>query len=213
MRRPENEDSCDSARDRPRAQTIELAAAGVANRLVVRRASHRGPRQRGPVNVGALSGPAGIDALLGLIALVGLLVAAALSDLRRRHIANRLCLAVALLAVPYWLAVEPHHPAVRLAVQLALALAIGVVLFGAFAANLLGGGDVKLLTALALWLPPASLARALLIAAMAGGALGLAILILARRRIAEPTVPYGVAIAVAGIAEAAPHIASLLTRA
>jgi prepilin peptidase CpaA len=152
--------------------------------------------------------PAALDALIGLTVLTALLIVAALSDLRTRRISNRLCLTTALLAVPYWLVTEPTHPW-RLLIQIGLALGVGLVLLMPFIANLLGGGDVKLMAALALWLPPASLINALLIVSIAGGVLGLAMLLLARRW-TEKSVPYGVAIAIAGIAAIAPRMIDLL---
>jgi prepilin peptidase CpaA len=156
-----------------------------------------------------LPSPATIDALLCLGALVVLLTIAAISDIRKRHIANRLCLVVALLALPYWLVVEPAHPS-RLLLQGAIALVVGAVMIIPFVTNLLGGGDVKLMAALALWLPPASLPQALMIVAIAGGLLGVVLIAVARRRLAEPTVPYGVAIALAGAVEAVQRITALL---
>jgi prepilin peptidase CpaA len=160
------------------------------------------------VSAAILPSPAAVDALLCLTALIALLVTAAISDVRWRRIGNRLCIVVAVLALPYWLVVEPHHP-IRLLIQIAVALGVGIVLLVPFIANLLGGGDVKLMTALALWLPPASLIEAIMIVSIAGGVLGLILLIAARRRLAEPTVPYGVAIALAGIVESVQRIAVL----
>jgi prepilin peptidase CpaA len=143
-------------------------------------------------------------ALLCLIGLIGLLGLAALSDLRRRRIANHACLGVALLAMPYWLAMEPAHPA-RIALQIGLALAIGLPLLLLFAIDLIGGGDVKLLAALALWLRPADVGHCLVLVSVAGGLLGVGVAIASRRRIARPTVPYGLAIAVGGLAIVAPR--------
>lgn len=155
-----------------------------------------------------LPAPAALDALIGLGALTILLVLAALSDLRNRRIGNRLCLTIALLAVPYWLVTEPTHP-FRLPIQIGLALIVGLVLLLPFIANLLGGGDVKLMAALALWLPPENLITALLVVSIAGGVLGVAMLLLARHW-TEKSVPYGVAIATAGIIAIAPRMIELL---
>ena len=155
-----------------------------------------------------LPAPAALDAAISLIALMALLTIAALSDLRRRRIGNRLCLAIALLALPYWLVVEPLHPS-RLLIQIGLALIVCLVLLLPFVANLLGGGDVKLMAALALWLPPENLIKALLVVSIVGGVLGLAMLFLARRW-TEKSVPYGVAIAIAGIVATAPRLIELL---
>ncbi len=155
-----------------------------------------------------LPSPAQLDALIALLALVALLLVAALSDLRRRRIGNRLCLTIALLALPYWLVAEPTHP-FRLLIQIGLALGVCLVLFLPFVANLLGGGDVKLMAALALWLPPEALINALLVVSIAGGVLGLIMLFFARRW-TEKSVPYGVAIAIAGVLAVAPRMVELL---
>ena len=64
-----------------------------------------------------------------------------------------------------------------------------------FAARMLGGGDAKLLAALALWVPPAAFAELLLVMALAGGLLAGAMLV-TRRRV---SVPYGIAIAAGGL--------------
>jgi prepilin peptidase CpaA len=161
------------------------------------------------VSAAHLPSPAAIDALLCLSALVVLLIMAAISDVRQRRIANRLCIVVAVLALPYWLVIEPQYP-LRLLIQLGLALGLGLALIIPFIANMLGGGDVKLMAALTLWLPPASLPQALLIVSISGGMLGLILIVAARRRLAKPTVPYGVAIALAGTIEAGQRIITLL---
>jgi len=65
----------------------------------------------------------------------------------------------------------------------------------------MGGGDVKLLTALALWIAPLPFLRLLIVMALVGGVLTLFIGAwkIARRRRNEISVPYGVAIATAGL--------------
>ena len=152
--------------------------------------------------------PAPAIALVCLTALALLLLAAALSDLRRRHIANGLCRAVALLALPYWLALDPSLA--RLAVQMLCALVVGLLLLTAFRFDLLGGGDVKLMTALALWLPPFLLYQTILMVAIGGGLLAIAVLLFNRRRLACPSVPYGVAIAIAGLVQITLRVAALI---
>ena len=70
-----------------------------------------------------------------------------------------------------------------------------------FALGAMGGGDVKMLGALALWLPAAALLPLIVIMSIAGGALTLAMVI--RQRLARHegrlAIPYGVAIAFAGL--------------
>ena len=65
----------------------------------------------------------------------------------------------------------------------------------------LTGGDVKLIAALSLWLPPLPLMAMLVTMSLAGGAVTLAMLVerLWRRDAGPVEVPYGVAIAIAGI--------------
>ncbi len=70
-----------------------------------------------------------------------------------------------------------------------------------FAAGLLGGGDVKLLAAGSLWLGATGTGGFLMVTVLAGGLLALVFLALrlARRDGPETALPYGVAIATAGI--------------
>jgi prepilin peptidase CpaA len=146
-------------------------------------------------------------ALFSLVVLAGLLLAATVSDLRWRRISNRLCLAVALFAMPYWLATDPTF--LRLAVQILCAVLVGMVLIVPFGLGLLGGGDVKLMAALALWIAPDLLTQAILMVAMGGGVLAVGVILFNRRSIA-PTVPYGVAIAVAGLFQVVTRIELLI---
>lgn len=137
-------------------------------------------------------------ALLAILAL--LLLIAAATDLKSRIIANRLNLAIALLAPVYWWASGlPVWPS--MALQLTLGLTVFAVFTGLFMLGWMGGGDVKLLGALALWLPLMPFLKLLLIMSIAGGALTLVILATHRlRRLkTNPEVPYGVAIACAAL--------------
>jgi prepilin peptidase CpaA len=130
-----------------------------------------------------------------------LLVVAAVVDVRTFTISNRLNLTVALLAPLYWLSVELSiWPGV--AVQLAAGAAVFLVLAAAFYAGMMGGGDVKLAAALALWFPPASTLKFLVFMSLAGGLLTLLLLVWhrAKRREGRPEIPYGVAIAFGGLA-------------
>lgn len=137
--------------------------------------------------------------LEGLLAL--LLVVAAVIDVRTYTISNRLNLAVAGLAPLYWLSVGlPLWPGV--AVQLTVAAGVFTLLAGLFYAGLMGGGDVKLAAALALWFSPASTLKFLVFMSLAGGVVTLAVLGLhrARGKSGKPEIPYGVAIAAGGLA-------------
>ena len=65
----------------------------------------------------------------------------------------------------------------------------------------MGGGDVKLAAALALWFSPMTTVLFLMVMSIAGGALTLAIVIAhkVRSRAGRPEIPYGVAIAFGGL--------------
>ena len=136
--------------------------------------------------------------LLG--ALAAMLLAACWCDLKARTIPNGLNLAIALLAIPFWWSLgQPLWP------DAALHVGVAAIVFGlfaiAFAMGAMGGGDVKLVAAIALWLPFQAVAALLFIMSLAGGVLTLAMWIrhkLARR--GEPLeIPYGVAIAFGGL--------------
>ncbi|WP_114951973.1 A24 family peptidase [Sphingosinicella terrae] len=136
--------------------------------------------------------------LLALLAL--LLLAACWWDLRTRTIPNPLNVTVALLAIPFWwatgLAAWPDA-----AMQVGVALLVFVVFAGAFAIGAMGGGDVKLIGAVTLWLPWQAVLALLVIMSIAGGLLTVAMLL--RKRLARSEapieVPYGVAIAFGGL--------------
>jgi len=139
------------------------------------------------------------DLLLTLLAI--LLFAAAVIDVRTFTISNRLNLAVALLALVYWWAVQlPLWP--DAAVQLAVAAGVFLLLALAFAAGMMGGGDVKLAAALVLWFSPVNTVRFLVIMSIAGGLVTIVFLAIhgASRRPGRPNIPYGVAIAIGGLA-------------
>ena len=135
-----------------------------------------------------------------LIALAIALLIAAFTDMRRRQIDNWLNVAIALGAPVFWwasgMALWPD-----VAIQLGVALAAFAVFAGMFALKMMGGGDVKLLTVLALWITPFNFMQLLLIMALAGGALTVAMFFwhTARRQKERLAIPYGVAIAFGGL--------------
>ena len=136
-----------------------------------------------------------------LIILSLLLVAAAVIDVRTFTISNGLNAAVALLAPLYWLSIGlPFWP--DAAIQIAIALGLFLLLAAAFYAGMMGGGDVKLAAALALWFSPATTLKFLVLMSIAGGVLTLVVVALhrARKREGRPEIPYGVAIAFGGLA-------------
>jgi prepilin peptidase CpaA len=136
-----------------------------------------------------------------MIGLAALLVVAAVIDVRTFTISNRLNLTVALLAPLYWLSIA-LTPWPGVAIQLAAGATVFMILAGAFYAGMMGGGDVKLAAALALWFSPASTIKFLVLMSLAGGVLTLLVLVRhrAKRREGRPEIPYGVAIAFGGLA-------------
>ena len=138
------------------------------------------------------------EILLGILAL--LLVVAAVIDVRTFTISNRLNLGVALLAPVYWFAALLGPGDIIL--QVAAAVVVFILFAGAFYTGMMGGGDVKLAAALALWFPPYATIKLLVIMSFAGGLLTLGVLGWHRwsGREGRPEIPYGVAIAVGGLA-------------
>jgi len=135
-----------------------------------------------------------------LIGLAIALVFAGITDIRRRQIDNWLNAGIALAAPLFWwssgLSLWPE-----VAMQLGVALAVFVVLAGLFAFKLMGGGDVKLLTALALWVRPDLFLQLLLVMSLAGGVLTVVMVCwhTMRRHKDKLAIPYGVAIAFGGL--------------
>lgn len=135
-----------------------------------------------------------------LVVLIGLLVSAGIEDVRHRTIANGKNAAVALLA-PLWWWASGTLGWPDLAWQVGGALAVFGVFVGLFALGWMGGGDVKLIGALALWLPADTMIWVLTVMSVLGGAITVALLIeraIQRRQVAIE-VPYGVAIACAAL--------------
>jgi prepilin peptidase CpaA len=136
--------------------------------------------------------------LLGLLAVM--LLACCWWDLKTRTIPNWLNLAIALGAVAFWIAVGlPVWP--EIALRLAVAFVAFWVFAAAFAMGAMGGGDVKLIAALALWLPWQAVLVLVFLMSIAGGVLTLGYLIrhkLAKRE-EKLEIPYGVAIAFGGL--------------
>lgn len=142
------------------------------------------------------------EVLLGLLAII--LVVAAIIDVRTFTISNGLNSTVALLAPVYWWSIGlPLWP--EAAIQVVVAIAVFGALALAFYIGMMGGGDVKLAAALALWFSPVTTLKFLVIMSLAGGVLTLLVLVIHKKRgnpaldeegnSERPEVPYGVAIA------------------
>lgn len=137
----------------------------------------------------------------GLLAALAIaLLVAAFTDLRRRQIDNWLNLAIVVAAPLYWWASGLSlWPGV--VVQLLIGVGAFAIFAGMFALKWMGGGDVKLLTALALWIPWTWFWKLLVMMALLGGLLTLVMGAwhIARRQRDRLAIPYGVAIAAAGL--------------
>jgi prepilin peptidase CpaA len=147
-----------------------------------------------------------------LIVFILLMLTAAVSDLRFYRLPNWLVAAVASLFI---IAAVVTGMPVNLALWHGLAgTLILLVGFGLFSAGIIGGGDAKLLAAVALWIGWTKLATFIVYTALAGGALAIVMLIweflrlhveltagnpnsslIKRITALKPDLPYGVAIA------------------
>ncbi|WP_324828243.1 A24 family peptidase [Qipengyuania zhejiangensis] len=136
--------------------------------------------------------------LLGALAIA--LVFAAFTDLKSRQIGNKLNAAIALGAPLWWWA-----NGLTLWPGVAMQIGFAFVVFAAccvlFAIRQMGGGDVKLLTALALWIAPYPFLKLVVIMAIVGGVLTIVFgaYHIMRRRKDRIAIPYGLAIAAAGL--------------
>jgi len=142
----------------------------------------------------------GILSIALMLALAAFMIAAAISDVRSRTISNRLNAAIALLAIPFWavsgLALWPEIP-----IQIGAALAVFAIFVGLFAFGAMGGGDVKMIGGVMLWIPVNLFLEALTVMAVGGGILSAVMLVHSKLRPSDKSVevPYGVAIAAAGL--------------
>jgi prepilin peptidase CpaA len=140
-----------------------------------------------------------------------LVVAAAVSDFREYTIPNVISLAI-VGAYPFFVFTNPAEVPWVTSVLLAFAaLFAGTVLF---TFGKLGGGDVKLLAACALWAGPALMIEFLVVTALVGGAMALLLLspiarglsvaadtagyVKVRDFLNADVLPYGIAIAAGG---------------
>jgi prepilin peptidase CpaA len=132
--------------------------------------------------------------------LAGSLILAAITDLRSRIIENWLTGGLALLAPVLWwsmgVSIWPD-----LAIHIAIAFGIFALFTLMFALGVMGGGDVKLIGALALWMPLLPMVRVLVLMSIFGGALTIVYWVRhkATKSLTNLEIPYGVAIAIAGL--------------
>ena len=129
--------------------------------------------------------------------LLGCLAAGAIEDMVRLRISNLTCAAITVLAIIAMLVTGPTWSLWQNLLVFAAILAVGTL---AFSAGIIGGGDVKFLAAVALWVPLKT--AALLVAAifLAGGAIALLAMLFWQFRKSGSSskarqIPYGLAIA------------------
>lgn len=126
---------------------------------------------------------------IGVVVFLGLSAYAAFSDVARYRIANWISLAIIadfIVITAYAAAFGTLEP-----VMVMGSLGAGTVMliagFALFAAGIFGGGDAKLLAASAVWIGWSGMFRYVILVALIGGLLGLAVLGL--RRVAPNRVP------------------------
>jgi prepilin peptidase CpaA len=146
---------------------------------------------------------------------------AAASDLLTMTISNRL--SIALIAGFYVVVLLLGLPASAIFIHSVTAFVVLAISFSMFAAGWIGGGDAKLVAAIALWLGFDQLASFLIVASIFGGLLSVSLLAVRRfalpgcllgqswaQRLHAPTtgVPYGIALAAAALMTY-PHSAAM----
>ena len=143
-----------------------------------------------------------------------LMIVAALSDATSYTIPNRISVLLAAAYFPTALALG--RPLNEIGLDMGLCVAALVLAMGMFAAGWIGGGDAKLFAVAILWLGWPALLTFLAYASVSGGVLAVILLNIRSTalrpylesapswlaRLAEPdeAVPYGVAIAIGGLA-------------
>jgi len=128
------------------------------------------------------------------------LLVAAFTDMRSRKIYNWLNGTIALGAPLFWIA-SGYALWPTIAIQIGLAVAVFAALALFFAMKWMLGGDIKLLTALALWLQPIHFLQLFIVMSLVGGVLTLiyGMWCIMRRQKDKIMIPYGIAISTAGL--------------
>jgi prepilin peptidase CpaA len=137
-------------------------------------------------------------ALLGGLA-IGL-IASIYTDIRYRLILNKITLPIALAAPLFWFATGDFSLSSVGIHLLTAALAFGFFAIW-FALGMMGGGDVKLFAALALWFPWTEVIAMVLYASILGAVVTIIFLTIHKLRqgVGRAQIPYGVAIALTGL--------------
>ncbi len=140
-------------------------------------------------------------------AIPGLLLYAAAADLLHRRIPNSVCAAVALVALSWQLLQGPF----RIWNPVLAGLLIFLPLTWFWSRGWLGGGDVKLATALALWAGLSDLPDFLLVTTLGGGAIAFGVLVVPW--LAQRLVVVLASLSALGLRPAAPLLTGLVAPA
>ncbi len=145
-----------------------------------------------------------------LASLCVLMIIAARGDILSFTISNKLNTVIACLAVPYWLSISHGFDSHFINIAKQQIIIAGITFFICnilFYFNAFGGGDVKMITALMMWIPASKVENAILIILLSGVFVSFVIMI---KRLIDQTpdikipirkvkLPYGVAIAAGGL--------------
>ncbi len=151
---------------------------------------------------------------ISVLVVTGTLIAAAVADFRSLTIPNWCSVTAAAFYVPFAYALD--MPATGLASHYGTGALLYLMGLGLVSRGIVGGGDAKLLAAVSVWAGPGMVAQLLLLVATLGGVLALVTLCVRKVLSGKPTgrgpqwlnppagtnpgVPYGMAIALAGLA-------------
>ncbi|WP_043975607.1 prepilin peptidase [Novosphingobium sp. P6W] len=151
-------------------------------------------------------------AALGLLLLCGAVIH---SDLGRRRIPNTLCIAIASLGLVFAVGETGWSGFPTFAWRMAIAALVAGPLVLLFLLRLLGGGDVKLIAALLLWVPASGIPAMLAVTILAGALIAVALNLLNRLFcfIRADTVPYGAAIVTGALCVLIPRFDGLAAAA
>lgn len=150
------------------------------------------------VNAWQMNGEALTYALVGGLAIA--LIYSIYTDVRYRLIFNRVTFLIALAAPAYWAATGGFNlPEIGL--HLLTATIVFIFFLIAFRFGAMGGGDVKLFAALALWWHWIDVVRMVLYASILGALVTIVFVMIhkAKQQDGKARIPYGVAIALAGL--------------
>jgi prepilin peptidase CpaA len=143
------------------------------------------------------------SAFLVYVTLGGLAIALLISiytDIKYRLIYNNITLAIAITAPLYWYATG-GFTLIATGVHLLTAAIVFAFFAIAFRFGAMGGGDVKLFAALALWFDWVDVVRMVLYASILGAAVTIIFVIIhkSKQKDGRARIPYGVAIALSGL--------------